>query len=250
VPEKGSSTRSVFRATNYPVGVVNPRNPKQVSVTLGSYINRYSNESNGCVPAGFSPTGNNLYTGVKTPGACNNDILLSKSSNGGASFTGTTTDPRRLTSATPNGAQRTTDQFWQWAGYTDKGVLAVSYYDRRYGKDETNGSSDISLSASKDLSRFADTRVTTSSMPAPTEFYGTKGGQFYGDYAGLTVTSEAHPFWSDTRNVDLFLCPGTATGPGNPPKLCNATESNGQTANDEDVYTATVNISNGHGAGH
>ena len=69
VPEKGPSTNSVFRATNYPVGSVNPKNPKQVVVTFGSYINKDSNESNGCTPDGFSPTtGQDLYTGVKTPG--------------------------------------------------------------------------------------------------------------------------------------------------------------------------------------
>ena len=54
VPEKGSSTVSVFRATNYPSGAVNPKNPNQVAVTFGSYINKHSNESNGCVPTGFS----------------------------------------------------------------------------------------------------------------------------------------------------------------------------------------------------
>ena len=43
-------------------------------------------------------------------------------------------------------------------------------------------------------------------------FYGTNGGLFYGDYTGMAVTREAHPAWSDTRSVDLFVCPGTATG--------------------------------------
>ena len=42
-------------------------NPSQVVVTYGSYINRNSNESNGCTPAGFAAAGTNLYTGVKTP---------------------------------------------------------------------------------------------------------------------------------------------------------------------------------------
>jgi hypothetical protein len=52
----------------------------------------------------------------------------------------------------------------------------------------------------------------------------------------------AHPLWSDTRNPDIFLCPGTATGPGNPPKLCSGTENNGIVANDEEMYTALVAI--------
>jgi hypothetical protein len=85
-------------------------------------------------------------------------------------------------------------------------------------------------------------------MPAPTQFYGTKGGLFYGDYTGLTAVKGAHPIWSDTRNVDLFLCPGTGT-PGNPPQLCTGTETNGQTANDEEIYTAglQVPVSGHHG---
>src|SRR5205814_2160384 len=72
VPEKNATHNSIFRATNLGSGAVNPTNPAQVVVTFGSYINRHSNESNGCIPTSFSPvTGQNLYTGVKTPGACN-----------------------------------------------------------------------------------------------------------------------------------------------------------------------------------
>src|SRR3954470_2705713 len=170
VPEKGSSTKSVFRAVNYPSGAVNPVRPNQVVVTFGSYINRHSNESNGCTPAGVSPdTGQDLYTGVKT-GGCNNDILVSVSNNGAGWITGTTTDPRALTSVTQDGRQSTTDQFWQWAAFSSHGVLAVDYYDRQYGSDETTGYSDVSLSGSRDLYRFGTDRVTTSSMPPPTQF--------------------------------------------------------------------------------
>jgi hypothetical protein len=249
VPEKGSSTRSVFRATNYPAGAVNPRKPGQVVVTFGSYINRHSNEANGCVPDGVSPTsGFNLYTGVKTPGACNNDIVISVSNDGGTSFTGTTTDVRQETSVTQGRRQATTDQWWQWAAFSSRGTLAVDYYDRQYGSDETSGASDFSLSGSSDMVSFGQTRVTSSSMPAPTQFYGPNGGQFYGDYIGLAALDKAHPIWSDTRARDLFLCPDTAKGPGNPPALCGGIEPNGQEANDEETYTATVNVPvSGHG---
>ncbi|HEX3540706.1 MAG TPA: sialidase family protein [Acidimicrobiales bacterium] len=242
VPEKGPLTRSVFRATNYPTGVVNPTN-NQVVVTFGSYINADSNEANGCVPAGFAADGNNLYSGVKTPGACNNKILISTSNNGGASFTGTATDPRSEPMVTQAPAQRGTDQWWQWAAITTNGQLAVSYYDRQYGSDETSGYMDVSISGSRDMVTFGQSRVTSSSMPPPTEFPGPKGGQFFGDYTGLaTVNGIAYPIWSDTRSPDIFVCPGTATGPGNPPQLCTATEDNGLQANDEDIYTALVGI--------
>ena len=41
--------------------------------------------------------------------------------------------------------------------------------------------------------------------------------------------------------TDLFLCPGTGK-PGMPPSLCGATETNGEVANDEDVFTASVTV--------
>lgn len=242
VPEKGASTKSVFRATNYPSGAVNPKNPSQVVVTVGSYINRESNESNGCTPTGFSPFGTNTFTGVKTAGACSNHILLSVSNNGGASFTGGSTDPRAEVIVDQAPAQAHADQFFQWAAFTSGGKLAVDYYDRQYGSDETTGSSDITLSGSSDLVKFANARVTSSSMPAPTQFGGPNGGQFYGDYIQLdTAGPYALPVWSDTRDPELFLCPGTST-PGNPPALCTGTEPNGLTANDENTYMARIQV--------
>ncbi|MDQ6885645.1 MAG: hypothetical protein M3077_15635, partial [Candidatus Dormibacteraeota bacterium] len=54
----------------------------------------------------------------------------------------------------------------------------------------------------------------------------------------------ALPLWSDTRNPELFLCPGTAT-PGNPPQVCTGTATNAPRANDQDAYTAILRIPNG-----
>jgi hypothetical protein len=249
VPEKGSSTISVFRATNYPSGQVDPKDPSRVVVTFGSYINQDSNESNGCIPAGFASNGDNAFTGVKTPGACNNKILVSVSNDGGSTFTGTTTDPRDETLVTQAPGQNGTDQFWQWSAFTPKGQLAVDYYDRQYGNDETTGASDISLSGSSNLTDFGTVRVTKSSMPAPSQFPGAKGGQFMGDYIGMSALDQAHPIWSDTRSTDLFVCPGTAM-PGVPPALCTGTEGNGETANDEESFTASLGVPNGHHDGH
>ncbi len=236
VPEKGSSTKSVFRATNYPSGAVNPRNPNQVSVTFGSYINPNSNESNGCVPNGFSQFGINTYTGVKTPGACNNDILLSVSTDAGATFTGTTTDPRDGISVTNGQQQRTTDQFWQWNAYTQDGQLAVSYFDRQYGSDEFNGSSDVSLSSSGRSSSFSSDRVHVQLDAGADAVLRKQWWPVLRRLHGLTAIDEAHPIWMDTRSQDLFVCPGTAAA-GNPPTLCGATEPNGETANDQEIYT-------------
>jgi hypothetical protein len=238
VPEKGTAQNSVFRASNYPSGAVNPRNPNQVVVTIGSYINRDSNESNGCAPAGISTTtGGQLYTGVKTPGACNNKIMLSVSNNGGTSFTGSTTNPRQLPVVNTAKGQATTDQWWQWTGFTPRGTLVSSYYDRQYGSDETSGDMDFSVSTSMNLSKFMVRRATSASMPLPTQFPDANGNsQFIGDYTGMASVSGAHPIWADTRNPDAFVCPGTAA-PGVPPALCTGTEPNGLLANDQQIYT-------------
>ena len=248
VPEKGSSQVSVFRATNYPSGQVDPNNANVVAVTFGSYINKDSNTSNGCTPTGFANDGNPTYTGVKTPGACANKILLSVSRDGGASFTGTGADPRTEALVTQAPGQKHTDQYWQWSAFTRDGKFAVDYYDRQYGNDETTGASDFSLSGSGDLTNFGQVRVTSSSMPAPTQFEGPAGGQFYGDYVWLDASDKAYPIWSDTRAKDLFLCPDTGT-PVTPPQLCAGTEMNNETANDEETYMAVVNVptAGGHG---
>jgi hypothetical protein len=241
IPEKGSSTLSVFRAANYPSGAVDPNNPDVVAVTFGSYINKDSNENNGCVPMGVASDENPLYAGVKTPGACANKILLSVSRNGGTTFSGAGADPRTEELVTQSRGQTSTDQFWESAAFTNYGRLAVEYYDRQYGDDETTGSSDVSLSGSDDLTHFGQARVTSSSMPAPTQFGGQAGGQLYGDYTGLAASEKAYPIWSDTRALELFLCPGSGT-PDNPPAVCKATEPNGEVANDEETFMAAVGV--------
>src|SRR3954469_5687337 len=121
VPEKGPSFNSIFRASNYPIGAVDPQHPNTVVVTYGSYLNRHSNGTTGCTPAGLAAGGNPLYTGVKT-GTCNNDIVLAVSTNAGSSFANT--EPRQLPVVTTAPGQARTDQFWQGAVYTPSGTLS------------------------------------------------------------------------------------------------------------------------------
>ena len=243
LPEKGTTTHSAFLTTNYPVGAVDPANGSIV-VTFGSYINKYSNPTNGCTPMGFSVNARNLYTGVKTAGACNNKILESISTNGGVSFNGTITDPTTMPVVSSAQGQQTTDQWWQWEAFTKDGKLAVSYYDRQYGNAETTGSFDFSLSGSRDLQNFAVRRVTSSSMPLPTQFPDEQGnGTFLGDYTGLLVVdNKAHPIWTDTHSLDLTLCPNTAL-PGVPPQICTFTATpNGPLANNQNIFTSSEDI--------
>jgi hypothetical protein len=245
VPEKGANMNSVFRASNYPSGAVNPSNPSQIVVSYGSYVSQFSNEANGCVPQGLSASGNGLYTGVKTAGACNNKIVVSVSNNSGTSFTGTTQNVRALPTATSMRSQQTTDQWFHWEAFTSRGKLIISSYDRAFGDSEMTGASDITVASTSDTSAFNfDTkRVTGSSMPVPTEFPDAQGASlFWGDYAGVAAAGDnALPIWSDTRDPDLFVCPGTGVS-GVPPTVCGATEPNGVAANDEDIFTDSVNL--------
>ena len=244
VPEKGPTSHSIFRATNYPSGAVNPKNPSQVAVTYGSYINSSSKESNGCAPAGFSPTGLNMFTGVKTAGACNNKILLSVSTNGGAELHRRC--GRRRPAHAGDGQRRASRRAATSGGSgrrsTRHGGLAVSYYDRQYGDDETTGVLGLQpLRLERPLGSFGVKRVTSRRCRRRP----SSRGQFFGDYTGLDALDDAHPIWADTRDPDLFLCPGTGT-PGTPPGVCIGTESAGHqaglTANDEDIFTAGVPI--------
>jgi hypothetical protein len=247
VPEKVTQN-SVFRAANYPSGAVNPRNPAQVVVSYGSYINKFSNETNGCVPQGFSDFALPLYTGVKTVGACNNKVVVSVSNNSGASFSGTAADVRLLPTATGLRQQQRTDQWFHWLAFSLRGRLTIANYDRAFGDDEMNGNSDFTVSNTSNLSNpfaldFDTQRVTSASMPVPTQFpdaTAPNGSDFWGDYAGVAVAGEsALPIWSDTRSSDVFTCPNTATA-GAPPQLCGAIEANGLTANDQDIFTDNV----------
>jgi hypothetical protein len=240
LPEKGASQKSVFRAANFASGAVNPINGAVV-VVFGSYINQDSNPATGCIPGGFTGEGDVLYTGVKTAGACSNKILESVSTNGGASFNGNVADPTTMTVVNSASSQRATDQWFPTVTFTNDGKLEVLYYDRQYGQDETNGSFDVSLSASRDLHHFAVNRITSSSLPAPTQFPSAQGnGTFLGDYIGVVADTNVHTIWADTRTPDLALCPGTGL-PGVPPRVCTFTSvPNGPMANDQVVFAASV----------
>ncbi|HLL80480.1 MAG TPA: hypothetical protein VKT25_13325, partial [Ktedonobacteraceae bacterium] len=80
-------------------------------------------------------------------------------------------------------------------------------------------------------------------MPFPTQFPDAQGNSlFYGDYTGLSASDGiAHPLWMDTRSPDLFLCPGTGA-PGVPPSICKQVGLSGIFDNDQDIFTATVEI--------
>ena len=248
VPEQGTQAESVFRASNLPSGSADPTNASHIVVTYGSYINKDSNASTpgngetGCAPNGTdSDVFTELYNGVKTA-ACANKILVSVSTDGGATFTGTGTDPRTMTIVPQDPSQAHADQWFQWAAFNKDGKLAVSYYDRAYGSDITSGDMDFTLSvAAPNSTNFKQKRVTTSSMPVPTDFPDAAGNSlFFGDYTGLAVADQAHPLWSDTRETDLVECPASG-----PPAICTflADGAGGDDpANNEDIFTDRVGL--------
>jgi hypothetical protein len=209
VPTAPLSGTSIFRATNYPSGAAT--DDSTVVIDFGSYINPHSNPTLGnCTPDGFSAdTGLNLYVGVGEPGGCNNDILRSVSTDGGLTFTGTTTAPAELPAVIKDGTIPT-DQFWQWSAKSPKtGQVVVAFYDRQYGDCQASGCMDITLRRSNG----SFVRVTSDSMPPPNDFPAPNGfSTFFGDYMGLAVGSDgiAHPVWTDSRNPMFAYDPSAA----------------------------------------
>jgi putative transposase len=132
---------------------------------------------------------------------CNNDIVVSVSTDGGASFTGTTTPVAELPSVSDeNPRTQLADQWWQWAARNPKGGVTVAYYDRKYGGAQQTGFMDITMRRGNG----SHVRVTNRSLPPTQEFpeAGASTGVFVGDYMGLAVGADgrAHPVWTDTRN--------------------------------------------------
>ena len=194
VPEKADTSNSIFRATNYPVGAVNPRTGAVV-VTYGSYINKHSNENNGCVPDRVQRLRHqHLRRGqgprrVQQRHPCQHVHRPRRHVQ--------RRDDRRTAMPTVNDARGSAPPTSSGSGRTSPGAaqLAVAYYDRQYGNDEVTGYSDYSVTASSASSQKVF-RATSSSNPPPTQFTGL----FMGDYAALAVTGQtAYPFWADTR---------------------------------------------------
>lgn len=228
------SGRSVFRAANYPTGVA--LSGERVVIDFASYINQHSNPQrpagNGfCAPSGINPdTFLPLYDGVGVVNGCNNDIVISTSNDGGATFDGATTPVSQLPSRNDEGEQLA-DQWFQWSTLDRAGgkLFGDSYYDRKYGNDEQTGNMDYTLATTT-----GHVRVTDVSMPPSNEFPGASGySLFMGDYTGLGIGRDgvAHPAWEDTRNpIFLFnLAPD--------PRALHFAGYGG------DIYTAAIPIS-------
>jgi hypothetical protein len=143
----------------------------------------------------------NFNNAVAAGGDNHNQVLIVKSTDGGASFTGTTTPVAELPSVSDeNPRTQLADQWWQWAARNPKGGVTVAYYDRKYGDAQQTGFMDITMRRGNG----SHVRVTNRSLPPTQEFpeAGASTGVFVGDYMGLAVGADgrAHPIWTDTRN--------------------------------------------------
>jgi hypothetical protein len=111
VPEKAVDQFDVPRC-ELPIGRGQPEEPV-ADRRDARVLHQQGLHRPGCTPTGWNPTTlQALYNGVKT-GTCNNDILVSVSNDGGATFTGTTANPRTEQTANPDPNQAKSDQFWQ-----------------------------------------------------------------------------------------------------------------------------------------
>lgn len=123
----------------------------------------------------------------------NADILLSRSTNNGSTFS----TPVRINDDTGSN-----DQFFPWLA-TVPGRVSAVFYDRRL--DPSNHNMDVFYtdSTNEGVSFSQNLRVTDISLSPDVQFQ----GRFIGDYIGLALTqTDAFPAWADTRNQnqDIF----------------------------------------------
>ncbi len=158
----------------------------------------------------FSDNSNGVLTGSFKTVQTNTDVFVTKSSNGGTSWT----------SANPvaSGDAEKNDQFYPWAAVSDHGTLLVAYKDRSY--DPGNIKSGETLVSSNDGATFSrPVRVDTGlSNPNDSRWFTNRGqtngkATFIGDYEGLAIGSDgvAHPLWTDMR-IAAFPNPPSGRG--------------------------------------
>ncbi|MFQ5737527.1 MAG: sialidase family protein [Acidobacteriota bacterium] len=116
------------------------------------------------------------------------DILLSRSTNGGATWSG----PVRVTDDT-NGSY----QWFPWLSVAPDGGVNAVFFDRRDAPSTTLYHTYHARSTTGGLSFGPNLRVSDEISESLNDGF---GGGFIGDYNGITSSQEAtSPFWTDTR---------------------------------------------------
>jgi hypothetical protein len=119
----------------------------------------------------------------------NADVLFSRSTNGGQSFSHSVTVNSDLSGA---------DQFYPWVAVADNGAVQVEFQQR----DDTPGNrllnTFLATSMSGALGFGTQLRVSSGPTDPNIGFSGT----FIGDYNGVAASAHAaHPIWTDARRV-------------------------------------------------
>ncbi|HET9144355.1 sialidase family protein [Actinophytocola sp.] len=115
----------------------------------------------------------------------NTDVFVSSSGDGGRTWS----SPLNIT------RESVDDQWFPWLSVAPDGVVAVTYFDRRYGGPKLI---DTSLSVSTNTGRTFNTRRVSEQSWNPDLAF--RQGTFIGDYNGLdTSRGVAIPCWTDAR---------------------------------------------------
>ena len=194
VPTQPLSGTSIFRAANYPSGVVgSDQRSRSIS---GATSTRTPTRRSATAHRPVSPVRSSICTTASVTWAA----ATTTSSAACRRTAAPRSRGRGSVSSLPSVAvsKPLTDQWFQWTALSSRGVV-VSFYDRSYGDAEATGFMDFTLT------RIGGSpiRLTDASMPPSNEFPDVNGySMFMGDYTGIAVGSEGrvHAAWEDTRN--------------------------------------------------
>jgi hypothetical protein len=180
-----------FRNLSIPTTAVDHLGTVYVAVTSADAQGSPLAESDGMRKPNADEPAQREADGSTTTGA---DIVLFKSTDGGASYTG----PVRVNQDTGKA-----DQFQPWMAVTPAGQVDISYFDRR--NDPNNFYIQTWLSRSNDGGRtFRDTPVGHLLWDPSVNPPISPSGQFIGDYQGIVADDRvAIPFWNDTQANSL-----------------------------------------------
>jgi hypothetical protein len=211
-PTTGQRTAGPFRAstifdgfTDYPINIdgrqtyqdsefrtnpagnitADPTNPSHLALV-------WSDMRNSTLPAPSDP-----YSATT-----NSDVIVSQSSDGGATWSA----PTAITAAG--------DQFMPWGAYDSSGTLRIGYFDRSYDPANHMFGYTLATETSPGSLAFATTELTTT-LSDPTKgdrwFSGITVNnafphptRFLGDYSGIAGGAGATALWTDLRNTVCF----------------------------------------------
>lgn len=144
-----------------------------------------------------SDTAGNIYIVWNDYRNGNSDILLTRSENGGNSWS----EPIKVN----DDHNSTADQFFPWISVSPEGDVHVVFYDKR--DDPDNYLLEVYYAHSKKGVIFDKNWKITTNSSNPAYSYHQSGNIFIGDYIGIdSSANNAYAIWTDTRKgeADAF----------------------------------------------